>query len=243
MPKPIYMVSLRFDMSQFFTKGKSNFGGQIDTGYSVHCRLKELFQDLAPQPFLMMPGKDRWMDVLAYSPNSAEQLREHARGAGRGDPKLVDWERFCSKAMPEKFPTGLRLGFETRICPVIRKSSDGKIYKAKSEIDAFLAATENLEKSVSVSREQVYCEWFEKAINRLGGAEIHTSQIESLRRVHLIRRDKERSRKRLERPDVTIKGVLSVTDSEAFRDLLMRGVGRHRAFGFGMLLLKPERGS
>ena len=30
-----------------------------------------------------------------------------------------------------------------------------------------------------------------------------------------------------------------MTDSEAFSALLRRGVGRHRAFGFGMLLLRP----
>jgi len=34
-------------------------------------------------------------------------------------------------------------------------------------------------------------------------------------------------------------GVLQVRDSAAFAALLARGIGRHRAFGFGMLLLKP----
>jgi CRISPR system Cascade subunit CasE len=34
-------------------------------------------------------------------------------------------------------------------------------------------------------------------------------------------------------------GILEVTGGEAFARLLARGVGRHRAFGFGMLLLKP----
>ncbi|MFG1478963.1 type I-E CRISPR-associated protein Cas6/Cse3/CasE [Xanthobacter sp. V4C-4] len=34
-------------------------------------------------------------------------------------------------------------------------------------------------------------------------------------------------------------GTLSVRDAEAFGVLLARGVGRHRAFGYGMLLLSP----
>jgi CRISPR system Cascade subunit CasE len=42
-----------------------------------------------------------------------------------------------------------------------------------------------------------------------------------------------------EKPDVTLRGRLSITDSAAFADLLRRGVGRHKAFGFGMLLLRP----
>ena len=42
-----------------------------------------------------------------------------------------------------------------------------------------------------------------------------------------------------EGPDAVLAGVLEVTDGEAFAALLRRGVGRHRAFGFGMLLLRP----
>ncbi len=34
-------------------------------------------------------------------------------------------------------------------------------------------------------------------------------------------------------------GTLAVDDPVAFRRLLGRGVGRHVAFGYGMLLLKP----
>ena len=41
------------------------------------------------------------------------------------------------------------------------------------------------------------------------------------------------------RPDVTFRGTLQVTDPDRFHALLARGVGRHRAFGFGMLLLRP----
>ena len=33
--------------------------------------------------------------------------------------------------------------------------------------------------------------------------------------------------------------TLTVTDGAAFTDRLRRGVGRHTAFGFGMLLLRP----
>ncbi|MEQ8964701.1 MAG: type I-E CRISPR-associated protein Cas6/Cse3/CasE [Azospirillaceae bacterium] len=40
-------------------------------------------------------------------------------------------------------------------------------------------------------------------------------------------------------PDAVFEGVLRVDDPAAFAALLARGVGRHRAFGFGMLLLAP----
>ena len=38
-----------------------------------------------------------------------------------------------------------------------------------------------------------------------------------------------------------MRGILAITDPTAFADLLARGVGRHRAYGYGMLLLRPAR--
>ena len=36
-----------------------------------------------------------------------------------------------------------------------------------------------------------------------------------------------------------MRGVLTITDPDAFAQLLARGVGRHRSYGYGMLLLRP----
>jgi CRISPR system Cascade subunit CasE len=46
-------------------------------------------------------------------------------------------------------------------------------------------------------------------------------------------------RGRAEHPNAVLEGTLRVRDAAAFRALLARGVGRHRAFGFGMLLVRP----
>ncbi|GHE81823.1 hypothetical protein GCM10019059_44550 [Camelimonas fluminis] len=50
-----------------------------------------------------------------------------------------------------------------------------------------------------------------------------------------------RKGRRIEGPDATFHGSLVVTDPEAFTILLARGVGRHRAYGYGMLLLRPPQ--
>lgn len=42
-------------------------------------------------------------------------------------------------------------------------------------------------------------------------------------------------------PDVTFEGRLRVMNSQKFAELLAHGIGRHKAFGFGMLLLRAER--
>ena len=41
------------------------------------------------------------------------------------------------------------------------------------------------------------------------------------------------------RPEVVLGGRFTITDPDTFTALLTRGIGRHRAFGFGMILLKP----
>lgn len=40
------------------------------------------------------------------------------------------------------------------------------------------------------------------------------------------------------RPNAVLEGTLRVTDADAFTSLLARGIGRHRAYGFGMLLVR-----
>ena len=42
-----------------------------------------------------------------------------------------------------------------------------------------------------------------------------------------------------EGPDAVMRGVLTITDPDAFSSLLASGIGRHRAYGYGMLLLRP----
>jgi CRISPR system Cascade subunit CasE len=45
----------------------------------------------------------------------------------------------------------------------------------------------------------------------------------------------------VERPQALFGAEAVVVDGERFADLLARGIGRHRAFGFGMVLVAPPR--
>ena len=45
---------------------------------------------------------------------------------------------------------------------------------------------------------------------------------------------------RREGPDVTFHGELVIRDGDALAERLARGVGRHAAYGYGMLLLRPS---
>ena len=75
-------------------------------------------------------------------------------------------------------------------------------------------------------------------MQRLGGAECTDVRVTAFSLSKFLRRDRERKGSHIKRPDVSFEGTLKVTDAEAFQRTVRRGIGRHRSFGFGMLLLK-----
>ena len=89
-------------------------------------------------------------------------------------------------------------------------------------------------------REQVYAEWLSAQLERRGGASLDVEQTKlvSFQRTRAIRKLHARHS---EGPDAVMRGTLTITDPVAFAALLAQGVGRHRAYGYGMLLLRPAR--
>jgi CRISPR system Cascade subunit CasE len=220
----------------------------VDIGYLVHAQLGHVFGELAPKPFCIEEQGGAWTTVLGYGTVDARQLRDAAleRLEGRLDG-VLDVSALASKPLPDDWPAGLRLQFETRVAPVVRKSSadpSGR-FRAGAEIDAFLAqvwATNDAD--VPLSREAAYAQWLSDEFARRGGATIDSATIRSYTRSRLVRRRQgdDRTSGVLDRPDVRFRGTLTVTNSEEFGALLTRGLGRHRAFGFGMIKLAPARG-
>lgn len=106
------------------------------------------------------------------------------------------------------------------------------------EVDAFLHQCWRQGPKTLVDREDVYRQWLATELGRGGAARLPEARLVRFQRQRLARRDHAEARiARCERPDATFTGILEVTDVDAFAALLRRGLGRHRAFGFGMLLL------
>lgn len=245
MPETLHLVKvpLRADRVAAVARRRGLPLRDLDDGYLSHCILRELWQDRAPTPFVLR-GSGRVLDVWGYSRAGAAALIEHARAFG--DPSLLaaiaDLDAVASKAMP-RFEGGRRIGFLLRACPVVRLAGASNGHRAGAEVDAFLARCFSSGTEVVVSRENVYCEWL---MSRLGdqatsGATVEHVRIAGMSRERLIRRTQgePRTASRLERPDVRFEGNLVVGDGDRFLACLARGVGRHRAFGFGALIVVP----
>ena len=221
----------------------------LDDGYLVHRALAALFGNAAPKPFRVRTSKSRAVTVLGYTRHARDDLEQQARTFAPPDAyESCHWADLAVKPMPHSWPAGTVLGFEVRVCPVVRLASDVRarahdgrdaVWRKGAEVDAclhrrFLSAGAEPE----AGRETVYLDWLAE---RLAPAARIDARLEGFRRVRLLRsrHRAERRHRSFERPDALLAGSLEITDGEAFGALLVRGVGRHRAFGFGMLLLRP----
>lgn len=205
-------------------------------------------------------------NLLGYSSLPLDPLRSLAQLGDVDLAGFVRWERARSRTMPTNWPIGVELRFDLRACPVRRRLTKAPLRtnigdprpgrqqvlldRPGREFDAFqLAAARAGERDEPPpKREAVYLQWLEdrvapnsdspQAIELVAGS----VRVDSYRSVRLLRRPivgGKRSPSWLTRPDVRFRGVLKVTDSDAFNNLLASGVGRHCGFGFGMMLLRP----
>jgi len=213
-----------------------------DYGYALHALLRAAFGEAAPKPFRYL---DPRRGLLAYTAADRDRLRGHADLAAPDIAHALGLDALVARPFPSAWRSGQRLGFEVRIRPVIR-TKEGR------ERDAYLHAVEPLPRSTEGSavvensprRETVYRDWLALNMDAYGAARLLDTTMNAFRLTRVLRRattDPQGKRKARTPagPDALFKGQLEIGDADAFAQLVRRGIGRHRAFGFGMLLLKP----
>lgn len=244
----IFLIRVQLDAFHVYDLGRRRSLplNRSDIGYLLHCYLRELFGENAPTPFSVVSTEGRWITLLGYSPLSVKSLQIAAQqNATEQVYSGCQWDTFAGKTVPCSWGPNQPIDFEVRVCPVVRKSGKSSKHRKGAEVDVFLARCwETGDPLVFVDRYAVYRDWFLKQIKPDSGVSITRLSVKSFKRNHLLRRDHEQIRRShvLEKPDVTVTGSLVVTDSANFNRLVKRGIGRHRNFGFGMLLLKPGGG-
>lgn len=226
--------------------------GSFDRDFAFHILLSALFGKGTLQPFrLFGTERQRNATLYAYSSNDAGQLQNLAALVATPDClEVLGLDTMRSKPMPSIFAKGLRLGFDLRVRPIRRLREDlknprsGKTVSKGSEVDVYwldalrrspdgwrgLAKDDS---GLGRTREAVYGDWLSDRF--AGAAEIEDCQLAGLRRTRTVRGDGLGP----EGPDARLHGILVVRDCGAFARILRGGVGRHRAYGYGMLLLRP----
>ena len=239
----IHLVEMPLELRQLHGwAANRGFGrGGLDEGLALHHLLAETFGPGALQPFRLMVAPRAVQGTLyAYSDRPAEALRETAWSvAGPTEADVLPLDRLRSVPRPpETWREGMRLGFDLKARPTVRLASDLETDRQRfskgAEMDSFLAET--LRNDRARTREEVYLDWLAARLAPVAALERDGTRMHGFRRKRA-----KRGGRSLEGPEVVFHGTLAVRDPHGFAGMLARGTGRHRAYGYGMLLLRPPQ--
>lgn len=248
-----HMVFAPVDMRAFnrwaADRGLVRRGG-FDEGFALHVLLSSTFGKGVLQPFrLFSSPRSRRASFYSYADEDETALRAMADTVATPDCLAVlDVQRLRSKSMRTEFSVDQRLGFDVRVRPVRRLHSDiptagGRVLGKGSEIDVFVAgAGQNDNTGVrppglrsTAKREAAYVDWLAERFAGSAAIRSELCRLAAFGRTRVVRGDGLGP----EGPDATIHGELEVENSAEFARRLRHGVGRHRAYGYGMVLLRP----
>ena len=228
--------------------------GVFDEGYALHILLSGVFGKSVLKPYrVVRAARAPIASLYAYSARDQEWLRRTAEEVAPPDCfGVLGLADMATKVMPARFRRGQRLGYDVRIRPIrrlgkeLRDSQSGRLLRKGSELDSF--RLELLHRSPEgwreagtakvgngVSRRSVYANWFAERLAGAANVDTKGCRLVDFRRSRAWRGKGRGS----EGPDATLLGDLVVQDPEEFANKLRRGVGRHRAYGYGMLIVRP----
>lgn len=241
------LIKCYFDYRKVLEQfGPDEATADLDSGALMHAFLAASFVDHAPRPFAYgnyllrrrrerQPSDARFTNYfLGYSPFRLADLRDSMPHDLR---PLINWHTSRECEMPYH-RSGQHVEFMTRLMPTERYRSNetGK----SVEKDAYLVAREELG-SEAPSREVVYRRWLAEKLQ--SAAVLTRASIPAVAFTRVMRKGRlqptgARAITRPQFPDIVVQGTLQVKDPEWFDTMLARGVGRQKAFGYGMLLLR-----
>lgn len=141
---------------------------------------------------------------------------------------------------------GSRYSFNIRANPVVTKKPYGNESKRRKRVDVFIEALkEYSEKSGKETDEKTNSEIMTETGSSwlLGQSEKHGFHINPgemiIERYKWMEGSKDRDGNKIQFGVMDFSGFLTVTEPDVFRTTLERGIGRAKAFGCGLLLIKP----
>ena len=248
----LQIVRLAVDLRALSAFAVASGASDDDGGYALHLALRQRFGEAGPQPFRLFADGPAAPHLLGYATDTAALAELAALPAV--DPRLdaIFPDPPQLRAMPEAWREGARYGFDLRVRPVVRFGTRRKAERAGSEVarpaenwwaragevDAWIAGRTRPGGDPDLTREAAYIAWVAARLD--DAVALETVELVQFRRVSARRSQHGRpGRARVEGPEAVLTGTLVVRDPAAFAHALARGVGRHVAFGYGMLLLSP----
>jgi CRISPR system Cascade subunit CasE len=195
--------------------------------------LWEAFSGGALRPWAIHAQRGPTVTVVGYTQTDAGELNQRRALA------LPSIQATVGEAVAVPLPAlseSERYRFSICLVPTIRVTkAEGRRY---GERDVFLAKADAAGKNTSLKRDEVYRDYLAE---RLAGASIEASRLVRFRLRRFMRPKKDRSVSGKTMPEAVIEGSLRIEDPARLIEAISAGVGRQRAYGFGMLRLQPPR--
>lgn len=230
----IHMIRAHVDIARLdhWIDGRQIFQRKPrDLGFAMHMLLTEMFGESAPRPYLIKNRRGAtYLALYGYSPSTAEQLTrnidEFAAPNQIGVIRAIE-----SKPMPAMFERGRTLGYEIRARPTERRNL--------VEIDTVILQTERaLERGETPpTQQQAYASWLALRLKD-NGAKMLDAKILRANLTWAVRNAHSKAKLG---PSAVMSGHLKIADPDKFAQALAHGIGRHKAYGYGMLMIHPPQ--
>lgn len=203
-----------------------------DDSLVIKTVLTETFSGAYVRPWAVHARHGPRLVIVGYGNDEHAVLNDRRRLALPSLQAAVG--EACSAEMPP-IRTGEGYRFAVRMVPTVRVTPNGE--RRHGERDAFLVEADRAGADAGLSRDAVYARYLE---DRLQGAAIASCRLDGFRLVRLARPAKHGQAQKT-MPEAILSSALEVTDPAAFSECLTTGIGRQRAYGYGMLRLQPAR--
>lgn len=211
-------------------------------GYAAHQLLWHLFdvgeKNSNQRTFLFRQELEKQQLGAEHAPRGLPLFYLMSETKPVSVPGLLQVE---AKPFSPRFVSGMQLAFHLRANPVVSRKAEGK--KNSQRHDVLMDVKKGLDpkarKTAWPRMEQAAKEWLVNP-KRLEGLGCHIDEnalLVSRYWQHSIY--KPSGKRKIQFSSVDYEGILTIQDPEKFLTLLCSGIGRERAFGCGLLLVRP----
>ena len=234
-------IHIPFDQREFSRWAGARSRGLVserscDVGLAMHVLVASVFPKGTVQPYrVVMPERRRVGSFYGYTNATADDLVKIANSAlGPDNADIFNMNALRGRAVPT-VEMNQRVGFDIKIRPTRRS----KGYEADA---CWMGGREwngqgqscDEDRVTTSMREKVYGQWLAERLQ--GAADVNICRLAHFRQSPA---SFGRGRRSIDLPEATLHGDMTISDPVAFREKMLVGVGRHKAYGYGMILLRP----
>ena len=210
----------------------------VDVGLAMHILLTSVFSKGTVQPYRVMSSARRSRgSFYAYTNATTDELVGIANLViGPDSAGVLDLDAMSSRALPV-VEADQRVGFDIKVRPTRRSNgheADACLMHGREWVDRDSYSSCDNDRVTTSIREKTYSKWLAERLR--GVADVNMCRLAHFRK---SRAAFGRNRNAIHLPDATLHGDMTVLDPVAFQEKLRTGIGRHKAYGYGMILLRP----